>query len=239
MEKKIKIKTKDKKVIYGTLSSSQKPSRKLVVFVPGFLGNQNEHIFFNGAKYLMNKGVDAFRFDLYSGEKGGRHFRDTKISIHGKDLNSVINHFKNKYKKIYLVGHSYGGTTLLFTDPSNITAMIFWDAAYVKPRKKEFPYNKKFKSFIVDWGYEAIVGQGYVDELKNFPDCGELIKKINVPVKFITAGVLGNEKAGKEFFAKANNPKKLVNIKTADHNFNGFKEEERLLEETYAYIKYF
>ena len=88
----------------------------------------------------------------------------------------------------------------------------------------------------MDWGFEAIVGKGFVDELKNFPDCGELVAKIQVPVKFITAGKLGNEKGGKRYFAKANQPKELVNIKTADHNFNGFKEERILIEETYKWL---
>ena len=239
MEKELQIKTEDKKVIYGTLSAAKVSNQKVVVFTHGFLGNRNEHIFFNGAKYFTEKGYDTFRFDLFSGAKDGRHFRDTKISVHGEDLNTVIRHFKKIYKKIYVVGHSYGGTTLLFADSSLIDALVFWDASYIKKRKKEFPYNKKFQSFVMDYGFEAVVGKSYVDELKNFPDCGKLIGQIHVPVKFITAGKLGNEKAGKKYFLKANEPKELVNIATANHNFDGFNEERTLIEETYNWLEKF
>jgi len=239
MEKYIQIKTPDKKVIYGTLSTAKKSNSKIVIFVHGFLGNQNEHIFFNGAKFFNENGFDAFRYDLFSGNKNGRHFRDTKISIYGDDLNVVIKHFKKKYKDIYVVGHSYGGTTLLFTDCTFVNSLVFWDASYIKKRRKEFPYNKKFKSFVMDWGFEAIVGKEFVDELKNFPDCGKMISKIHVPVKFITAGKMGNEKAGKKYFARANNPKEIANIKPANHNFDNFNDEKRLFLETLNWIKKF
>ena len=98
-EIEVKIRTPDKKVIYGTLGRAKKKAGTLVVFVHGFTGHQNEHIFFNGSKLFAQKGLDTFRFDLYTGgKKGARHFRDTSISVHGKDINAVVKFFRNKYK---------------------------------------------------------------------------------------------------------------------------------------------
>lgn len=242
-EKEIKIKTPDKFTIYGTLVGGAKKSEKLVIFVHGFTGHRNEHIFFNGAKFFAEKGIDSFRFDLYTGEKKARHFRKTKISLHGEDITTVVGHFKKQYKKIYVVGHSFGGTSLLFTDSTLVNGLIFWDASWIDQDKEKrlWPYNKSLDAHILDWGIEYVVGKGFQAELKNFPDCGELIRKIHKPTIFITAGSDrakgANAKAGKRYFAKANKPKSLVNIPTADHNFNTFADEGRLLEETYKFIK--
>lgn len=239
MEKEIKIITPDKKVIEGALVTTKKKSDTLVVFVHGFTGHQNEHIFFNGAKFFAEKGIDSFRFNLYAGEaKEVRHFRDTSISLHGQDVTTVVRSFRKKYKKICVVGHSYGGTSLLFADPSLIERFVFWDASYIDASdpKDHMKFNKGIDAYILDWGLEIIVGKKFVEELKHFPDCGKLIQQINKPVLFIATGK-GNLKADKKYYEKANKPKKFVNMPTADHNFNKIKDEQKLLENTYNWLK--
>lgn len=239
MEKEIKIKTKDGKYIYGTLGSASKKSEKLVVFVHGFTGHRNEHIHFNGAQYFKKKGFDTFRFDLYGDGKGARLLRDTKISLHGEDITTVLKYFKKSYKKIHLVGHSFGGTSILFADTSLVSSVIMWDASYIEwsEEEKDFPYNKAIDAYTPNWGVEYIIGKEFVEELKHFPDCGEMISKITVPIKFITAGNKGNMKAGKKYFAKSNQPKEIFDIKTADHCFNNPVDETKLFDETYAWLK--
>ncbi len=239
MQTEIKIKTADKKTIYGTFVPGDKKAEKLVVFVHGFTGNQNEHIFFNGAKFFSSNGFDTFRFNLYAGGKGSRNFRDTKISLHGQDISTVVKYFRKKYQKIFVVGHSYGGTSLLFTDQSLVDGFVFWDASYItsKDASAQMKYNKVLDEYILDWGIEIIVGKSFVEELKNFPDCGKLIKQINKPVLFISAGEKGNAKPGEKYFKQANNPKKLVNLKTATHCFDDFKDEEKLFEETFSFLR--
>lgn len=245
MEKELKIRTVNRKSIYGTLGITNKKSHKLVIFVHGFTGHQNEHIFFNGAKFFTEKGFDTFRLNLYGdlygkGDKS-RHFRDTYISLHGKDITTVAKFFRKKYKKIFVIGHSYGGTSLLFTDQSFIDGYVFWDASYInsKDSTANMKFNKNIDGYILDWGMEYIVGKRFVEELKNFLDCKDLIKEVQKPVLFITAGNRGNSKAGIKYFENANQPKKLINIKTADHNFNKWEDEEKLLKNTYIWLKQF
>ncbi len=237
MQKTIKIKTKDGFQIYGDLLSAPKPSNKLVIFCHGFTGNRNEHIFFNGSQYFTKKGFDTFRFSFYSDEKGARHFENTKISQHGQDITTVVNHFSKKYKKIYLVGHSFGGTSLLFADSSKVSAMVFWDASYMDSVNKiELTYNKAKAVHTVDWGMTVMVGKIFAEELLHFPDCGELIKKIHAPVKFIGIGN-SNTSPSKKYFIKANEPKSLAVVKDAVHNFNSPDTEQKLFEETYAWVR--
>lgn len=240
MEKELKIKTPDNKFIYGTFAAAKRKSDALIIFVHGFTGHQHEHIFFNGAKFFTEKGFDTFRFNLYAGEeKNIRHFHDTKISLHGKDIISIVKYFRKRYKKVYVIGHSYGGTSLLFVDQSVVDGFIFWDASYIdsKDATEHMKYNKHLDAYILDYGIEIIVGKEFIEELKNFPNCGKLIKQIHKPALFITAGEKGNSKAGIKYFDKANNPKKLINIKTADHNFNNWNDEDTLFRKTYEWVK--
>lgn len=239
MEKEKIIKSYDSKDICGTLSESLVKTKRIIIFVHGFTGNNNEHIFFNGAKFFAGKGFDTYRMSLYGTEtNNSRHFKDTKISQHGKDITTVVEYFRNTYEKIYIVGHSYGGTSLLFVNPTYVDGYIFWDASYISPNdsQEDIKFNNNLDRYIMDWGIEILVGKDYINELKNFPDCGELIKKINKPVLFITAGKRGGADNGIKYFKNANNPKKLVNIETADHNFNNWSDEERLFNETSNWI---
>ncbi len=239
-EKIIKIKTSDKKIIEGILGIAKDDNIKLVIFVHGFTGQPNEHIFFNGSKFITTKGFDTFRFSLYAGNsKNTRHFNETSITKHGEDINTIIKFFKKKYKKIFLVGHSYGGTSLMFTDQSKIDGYVFWDASFIikKSPLGDMVFNENIDKYITDFGIEILVGKKFVEELNNFPDCGDLIKKIQKPVLFITAGKNGNLNPGMKYFKNANNPKKIINIKNADHNFNSWKDEEELLKQTYLWLK--
>jgi len=97
-------------------------------------------------------------------------------------------------------------------------------------------YNKAKAVHTVDWGMTVIVGKIFAEELSRFPDCGELVKKIYAPVKFISAGNSGVADS-KKYFDNANNPKSLVVIKGADHNFNNPESEQKLFEETYDWVK--
>ncbi len=241
MEKEITIQTPDKKLIYGTLGNAKNKSEKLIIFIHGFTGNQNEHIFFNGSKFLTEKGFDTFRFNLYGWQKEARRFKEVKISLHGNDITTVVKHFRKKYKKVFVVGHSYGGTSLLFSDSSLIDGFVFWDASYISSAdsREDLGYDKKVKKYIYDFGIEYFVGKEFIDELKNFPDCGRLIKEIHKPVLFVISGRKGNAKAGRKYFTVANKPKKLLNIKHADHCFDNWKDEEKLLEETYLWLNQF
>ena len=239
MEKDLKIALPDKKNLYGTLARAKKKSDALVLFVHGFTGHRNEHIFFNAAKIFASHGFDTFRFDLYGGGKRARRFRDTTIRLHGLDITRAVSYFRKQYRRIFVVGHSYGGTSLLFADQSAIDGFIFWDASYIewKYDKEGLVFNKFLGAYLLDWGIEYVVGKPFVEELIHFPDCGKLIADIRKPVLFVTASKHGNAKAGKKYFKMANNPKKLIDIKGANHTFDTHSAEDDLLEATLAWLR--
>lgn len=130
MEKFIKIKTSDHKIIYGTLNLAPKESDRLIIFVHGLMGYQNEHIYYNSAKHFPKRGFNTFRFDLYSEERRARNLKECTIGINADDLDTVVNYFRTKFKKIYLVGHSLGGATVMLADLKPIRSVVLWDSTY-------------------------------------------------------------------------------------------------------------
>ena len=237
MQKNIAIKADDGHLIYGVLNSRKK-SNKLIIFVHGLTGNKNEHIFFNGSRFFTNQNFDTFRFDLYTWKDKGRKLSDTTVEIHSKDTNNVVDFFKNKYKKIFLVGHSYGALTILKSDLSNVSGLILWDSA--SPIKISWitdkNYNKDLDAYVVNWGNEFVIGKAMFEERKNFPKHEEFMKKINVPIKIICAGKTSLLRDGKLFFKYAKKPKEFSIIKDAGHTFSEEGKEEELFEETLKFL---
>ncbi|PJE58563.1 MAG: hypothetical protein COU81_00030 [Candidatus Portnoybacteria bacterium CG10_big_fil_rev_8_21_14_0_10_36_7] len=127
METSIKIPTNDNHIIYATLNSHESKKNKLIIFVHGLTGSQNEHHYFNAVKFFCPKGYDTLRFNLYTSKPQARQLSECDISTHAKDINTVINFIKNDYTEIYLIGHSLGCPSIWNANISHAKKIIYWD----------------------------------------------------------------------------------------------------------------
>jgi dienelactone hydrolase len=238
-EKEIKIKTPDKHFIYGTLAKGNKSSKTLVILAHGLAGHQNEHIFFNGAQFLTKNNLDSYRFDFYSGDKGGRTMTDCGISTHISDLNTVLKYFRSKYQKVLVVGHSLGGMVAVSANLKLLDGIILWESSYnfYGENKLGFKYSKSLKAYIVGWGPEFLVSKKMADEWRTFPPIKDVASKISVPIQVIVAGKGKLKKAGQEYYKYAKGKKSFSTIAGASHNFNELGTEEKLFTETLKFIK--
>lgn len=241
MGKEVKIKTSDKHIIYGTFRSAKRKSSTLLIFVHGLGGHQDEHIFYNGARYFSEKGINTFRFDLYTGEKGGRTLTKSGISTHAKDLDTVVKYFRKEFKKIFVAGHSLGGLTIQVSNIDLVDGIIFWDSARsLKGVKRPgFKYIKPLDLYLIRWGIEILMSRKMYRERKSFPLSKEIMPKIQVPIKIIVAGKGELLKTGRDYYKYANKPKEFAIVKGAKHNFNEEGTAEELFAETYSFIKKF
>ena len=132
----------------------------LVVFVHGFTGHKNEHQFFNAARFFEKKGISTFRFDLYSWQDDARKLDDCTLSLHGQDLDTLIKYFRNKgVKKISVVGHSFGGPSVLLSKKKDFDSAVLWDpsgdrdvvvkARYLKELDKYYHDNDSSFGFTI------------------------------------------------------------------------------------------
>ena len=238
MQKAIKIKTKDNKIIFGTLDKKTESKKTLLIFVHGFTGNQNEHHYFNAVPFFTRKGFTTFRFNFYDKDQRSRQMPESSISTHVNDLETVYNHFTKKYKEIILVGHSLGASIILLSQMPGVSKIILWDptSGFKNIQEKDAYFNQKLDKYIFNWGKAIIVGKSLVDEWQKL-DIGTLVKNINVPCKFIFAEKAYKYKSWKPFLKKIKTPYDSVVIKKASHTFVEEGVEEKLFSETLKWIQ--
>lgn len=237
MEKIIKIKTKDKHTVFGTLNYLKKDKKTLLIFVHGISGNQNEHQYFNAVPFFTTKGFTTFRFNFYSRNSQSRQLQDSSISTHVSDLQTVVNYFRKKYSKIILIGHSLGVPVILLSDLSAVTRIVLWDptTGFKDIKEKNGYYSKELNAYILNWGKAIIVSKEMIDEWKNL-QTKDLVKKIMVPCKFIFAGKEDKYKSWKPFLEKIKVSNDYAIIKEASHVFIEEGVEQKLFSETLSWI---
>ncbi len=238
MEKQIKIQTSNKKNIYVILRGSLK--KPLIVFVHGFTGDRNERQFFNGARYVEKQGFSSVRFNLYDWRKDARKLHECTLSTHAYDLDRVVKYFRKKgAKKIFVVGHSYGGKTILLSKDRDFEGVVLWDPSHNSaPLFKKAKRIKNPKGYIEldEAAYGVFVGDRMVKEESEFP-WKEGVRNLKVPIRVIAAGNNSLIRGCKLYYKFANQPKSLVRIKGASHTFEEDGKEEKLFQETVNWLK--
>ena len=240
MEEEIKIPLKNKKYIYGILRGSL--DKPLVIFVHGFTGYKNEHQFFNAARFFEKNSFSAFRFDLYSWKEDARKLEECTLSLHGQDLDTVVDYFRKKdVKKIFVVGHSFGGVTVLLSKKKDFDAAVLWDSSGDKDVKLKAKYVKELDKYYYqhDSAFGFTISKEMYQENNNKLKPSELIKEMHVPIKVIVAGAGIMISEGKKLFQNANEPKAIAIIPNATHCFDEDGVEENLFQETYVWVKKF
>jgi len=230
MEENIQIKTEDGKIIYGTLNACK--SDKLLIFVHGLTGSQEEHHYLNAVPFFNENKFNTFRFDFYSRKPGSRTLSESSITSHSNDLKTVIDHFKDY--EITLISHSVGGLVVLKTDLTGIAQSIFWDPTtpFKDLKDKRITYNAGLDKYILHWGMDIIVGKELIDEWMSL-DLASLVKDVNIQCKFIFAGNYNKHILWKPFLGKHES----VIIANASHGFIEEGTEKKLFEETLRMLK--
>lgn len=240
MEQKIKINVEDGYRICGTLNYNKVIKKKLIIFVHGLTGHQNEHQFYNAVKFFNRKGYSTFRFDLYSMDNNSRSLTNSTMAKHISDLNLVISHFKNRYEQIFLVGHSLGGMIILQSNISPIVSLVLWDPSLKKGLmelvNKDCHFNEKIRKYIVSWGVEYLLDEKMINEWKNIND-DSVIENISKPVKIICAEKGSVKRLWQKYFLKIKAEKEFFIIKNAGHCFDEEGSEEKLFKGTLDWFK--
>ncbi len=240
MEEKFQIETGDgEHTIYGTLNTPDEATDKLVVFVHGLTSHQNEHIFYNAVPRFVAEGFAVARFNLYSWEKAARRLRQTTIRLHAEDLEQVVVHFRDDYEKIGVVGHSFGGLTVLHADTDLFDALVLWDSTYLtKSWMSEAKYVKELNAYILDYGVESLIGPAmYEERVTSEVDPVTYAERVSKPMKVICAELGVVAEGGKKFHDAAKGDTEYVIIPGADHTFNAPGSEAKLHQETLAWMK--
>lgn len=239
MEKNVKIRTADKKTIDGILRGPFK--QNMIVLVHGLCGNMNEAMHYNAARFFEKHGFATFRFNLYSWGKNNRKLHECTLKTHGQDVDTVLQYLKTKgTKTVFIVGHSYGFPSILHSKSKDLSAIVSWDGSCLPhdhfDKLKEV---KQPKGRVLDEGFLAIMGEKMVREASKSSSV-ELLKRITVPVKYITvSGKSGNHVVSKKMYKVTRGKKELKVIRGATHNFTEEGKQEELYMATLDFLKKF
>jgi len=237
MERELKIRIpKTKKVIYGRLRGSLK--RPLLVFVHGLSGHMDEHLFFNGARWFEKHGFSSFRFNLYDWRKGARTLVECTVRTHASDLDVVVRHLRRMgAKRIVVVGHSYGGPTILLSKNQDFDRAVLWDPTATATFDEYGVKKGAGPHYVLPGGYQVLVGKAMYQENQKL-NSPKWLRDFPVPTKIILAGkgVLIRP-WGQAFKQMPNSPHALTTIPGATHCFDEDGAEEQLFKETLSWIR--
>ncbi len=233
-EERLDIDIENGKLTRGYFSKPEAESSAIIIFVHGFLGKANDHIFFNGAKYFADKGFATYRFDFYHHKSDCRDMSESSFKMHIEDLNRVIEYFEGKYKKVILVAHSLGALITLFSDNAKRLKVILWDPAlgisnYLQ--EKCDWYNENVAVF--NLGFDVLLPKRYIESLMGVCNKGvfENIHKFAQKPGFVFAGGYRlKELWSREF--KDIKDFEVYEIPRSNHNFDTHKWESELFDIT-------
>ncbi|MBD3280789.1 hypothetical protein GF389_04680 [Candidatus Dojkabacteria bacterium] len=236
MQKDLTIKTNDGFVVYATHDNVG--SDALVIFIHGITGRKEEHHYIGGSKFFNKHGIDTLRFSFYPRREEVRKLSESSITTHAKDLQTIIDQFKEKYEKIVLVGHSLGAIVILNLDLSDIHKVVLWDPTCPIEDVEGYHihWNEDLGKYIMDWGKEMLVSKEMVDEWVNF-DIGELLEKVPVPIKIVFAGNRKKYDVWKNYLDRIPVENAYSIIEGTSHEFIEEDKVQELFDETLKWLK--
>lgn len=133
MEEKFYFKTSDGLRLCGILSKPQNSTNRCIILCHGITADKEENgIFTNLAKELMESGFNVFRFDFRGhGESEGKSV-DMTVLGEVKDLEATVNFLKEKgYKDFGILDASFAGgaiSVFSFARKDIVKALVLWNA---------------------------------------------------------------------------------------------------------------
>jgi dienelactone hydrolase len=241
MKKNIKIKVSKRFFLYGQLDGSLK--NPLIIILHGLPGNMDEDLYISASRWFNKHRYSTFRCNLYGFQKDARQLMDCTLSIHGSDLDHTVRYFRKKgVKRIFVIGHSFGGPTIFSSKDQDFEGVSLWDpsykisftnSAYGFPKARHL---KEVNGYLMRWGLNLIIGDSMVKEMDNF-SWNSVAGSFKAPIQIILAGN-GALKAARKYFDVAQVKKELVFIKGATHYFNDSDNlQQRVFENSLKWFK--
>jgi pimeloyl-ACP methyl ester carboxylesterase len=221
-----------------TYHHGEKGSPALVIIGHGVTGNKDRPFVVALAEGLARAGFSALRISFSGNGASGGKFAESTISKEVEDLGSVLDAVPDR--KIVYVGHSMGGAVgvLRASKDERIKALVSL-AGMVHTKafaEREFGSVKPGEGFMWD-DPNCPVSQQYMDDMARIGSVVEHGTKIRVPWILLhgTEDDVVPIQDSRDIYARANQPKQLIEIAGANHVFAG-EHTVRMVEEIVNWI---
>ncbi len=243
MEKDISFPAHDGKTIYATYNkTASEKCRGLIIYAHGLPSNRNDYTYLQSARLFTKKGYDTLRISFYDWQKNARNLKDCGFEEHAHDLETTIKKFKSKYKRIYLIGHSWGGPTILQTSMNGIAAVSLWDPSYNVPFWWDACFRKEGKYIFLTGPCDAILSPRMhaAAQSLDYAKCEALARRFSTPLQVLHAKKNGRlYKFKKSYHTHAAGPTDYHLIAEADHCFLDEIALKKAIQHTHNWFKKF
>ncbi len=173
--------------VTGVLTKQENYDNKKIVIIAHGLGGYINQFMHKQASLLMPKcGYDVARINLYSHKYP---LEKSSIAILVEKIRATVNHYRSKYEKIFLVGHSYGCINILEANLDGITAASLWEASFGIDKTVgalklgEVGDYFYFDTFVV----RPIMSKEFLDEVTSYTEekCYKLSDEIKHPIQVV------------------------------------------------------
>ncbi len=201
-------------------------SRDLLIIGHGVTGNKDRPFVVALAQAVASEGMAVLRFSFSGNGSSGGDFRECTISKEVEDLKAVVTAAVNNGYRVTYAGHSMGGAVgVLAAAVDDRIKHLISLAGMVNT--KDF-YDREFGEEKPDEGCmweepTCPLSSTYKADMHRIGSVISQASKIKVPWLFIhgDADDVVPIKDSREIFALANEPKKLIEIPSANHVFAG------------------
>lgn len=240
MEQIVTFKDRNGVSFRGILSAPTPNLEKIVIMVHGFTSNKNTKSQVMLSSLLTKEGIHSLRFDLFAhGESEGK-FEDLTTSKAVSSILSAIDFVKKKgYKKIALIGSSFGGISSMMaaTKTHDLTMLGLkspvsdYDEVWTRRRTPE-EISKWRETGYTDYEDDGTVHKlkyDFFDDFKNNKPY-EVAHLITIPTIIVhgdsdTVVPVGQSRKISKLIPNC----RLVLIKGADHWYRGPGEMNKLV----------
>ncbi|MDD3183164.1 MAG: hypothetical protein PHD48_10240 [Alphaproteobacteria bacterium] len=244
----MRIEGPDNNGIYGILRADETPRDRLVVHLHGMTNHMNQLLEATSRDFFVAEGFDHYRISFYEFPKDSRKLSNSTLSTHARDIQVVLNYFKEAgYKQIFVTAHSLAALTMMISNPSGATAVSLWDPSTDVTNfwetNKCLTLHEDGDHYLMDYGSIFWLHKDMVEENKFYPHakCQELVGRITTPSQMIAAekGIFTFSAGIKpeDFVGKFGGPFELQKIAGANHTFSLEGNREALFAKTLSWFK--
>ncbi|MBI2641484.1 alpha/beta fold hydrolase [Candidatus Roizmanbacteria bacterium] len=193
--------TADGTKLFGILNQAKEKNDKIVILCHGITADKDEEgIFVELSSALTSQGIDCFRFDFRGHGESKETQEDITIAGELVDLETVFEWVKRGYKRIGLLGASFGGgVASLFAsfNQKYVHGLVLWNPSldftqYLVPKtewKKKYFGEEAFQRAL-NLGYTQIGNSRFKFGIKIFNEVRfikpyEALKKFPGPILFV------------------------------------------------------
>jgi alpha/beta superfamily hydrolase len=222
-------------------------SQPLAILAPGLGGWMHDLILFNASRYFERQGIATLRVSFYGDSDKQRNIGDFDVKTNAADIDTIVDYAKQRGSEwICVIGHSYSGMAIVYSQKQAFDAAVLWDASHTdgydepqskKNLEKDFLYIDQLGSYV------SANGPGYVLSRKVFenyaPGSTSMAQAFKIDTLVVNAEESGKTmlRFGKDYASSISASTEHVVIPGASHPFTEDGAMEKLYGITTDWIK--